>query len=214
MMSELSIHRAGDRSLLLDVPEERVVGLAGRLRAEPFSARLEAVIPAAATILVTATHADALPRLRSAIQELITSLDADAGEREQPARTVPIPVIYDGPDLEDVARRCGLTPREVVAEHTGTEHQVGFFGFAPGFAYLNGLSAALHLPRRDSPRTNIEAGFVAIAANQSVVYPGGSPGGWHLIGRTNLRLWDLTRDPPAKLKVGDRVTFIAQGGVT
>lgn len=213
MKPELSIHPAGDRSLLLDVPPQRVARVARRLRAEPISADLEAVIPAAETILVTAAHADVLPRLCSAIQQLVNTLDVDASETDRPTRVVRIPVIYDGPDLAEVARRCGLAPREVIAEHTRAEHQVAFFGFAPGFVYLNGLSAALRLPRRDSPRTTVGPGFVAIAGSQTAVYPGGTPGGWHLIGRTEVRLWDLKQDPPAKLDVGDRVMLVDQGGV-
>jgi KipI family sensor histidine kinase inhibitor len=169
---------------------------------------VEDVVPAGASILLTVCHADDVGRLRSAIEHLVT-LAADRAEPAPPQRTLQIPVTYDGPDLDDVAQRCGLTPGEVVAAHTGSEHYVAFFGFAPGFAYINGLSPVLHLPRRDNPRTNVGAGCVAIAADQTVVYPGGTPGGWHLIGRTITRLWDPTRNPPSKLNIGDRVAFTA-----
>ena len=84
---------------------------------------------------------------------------------------------------------------------------VGFFGFAPGFAYIDGCPDALALPRRTTTRTRVDAGYVAIAGNQTVVYPGGTPGGWHLIGRTGERLWDPDRQPPNRLEVGDRVVF-------
>jgi KipI family sensor histidine kinase inhibitor len=178
------------------------------LRTEPYSRYVEDVVPAAASILLTARKADDIGRLRSAIEHLVT-LAAGGAEPVPPQRILQIPVIYNGPDLDDVAQRCGLTPEEVVVAHTGSAHYVAFFGFAPGFAYIKGLSAALHLPRRDNPRTNVEAGCVAIAADQTVVYPGGTPGGWHLIGRTTTRLWDLTRNPPAKLNIGDRVAFTA-----
>ncbi|KIA71726.1 allophanate hydrolase subunit 1 [Arthrobacter sp. MWB30] len=133
--------------------------------------------------------------------------DLLANQHDAVGRTVTIHVVYDGPDLAFVAQQCGLTVEGVVREHTGTQHQVGFFGFAPGFAYIDGLSPRLHLPRRESPRTDIPAGSVAIAANQSVVYPGSTPGGWHLIGRTTTTLWDLREEPPAKLSAGDKIIF-------
>ncbi|WP_181408259.1 5-oxoprolinase/urea amidolyase family protein [Schumannella sp. 10F1B-5-1] len=133
------------------------------------------------------------------------------------ASTEPLPreieVVYDGPDLDAVAELSGLPRDEVIAAHSGAEHRVGWFGFAPGFAYLDtdypdSAAPALALPRRASPRVRIDAGSVAIAGGQTVIYPGGTPGGWHLIGRTDARLWDLERDPPALLDVGERVRFV------
>jgi len=130
------------------------------------------------------------------------------GEEAHTGRTVTIPVVYDGDDLADVARRCGMSVDAVVAAHTSTEFRAAFCGFAPGFAYLVGLPAALHLPRRDSPRTAVPAGSVAIAAEYSAVYPRSSPGGWHLLGRTECAMFDVARDSPAIVVPGDTVRFV------
>ena len=129
--------------------------------------------------------------------------------------TIAIEVTYggsDGPDLDEVAARSGLTPAEVVEAHAGATYVVQLLGFAPGFAYLGGLPEALHLPRRAEPRERIPAGSVAIAGPRSAVYPGGTAGGWHLIGRTAERMWDIQRQPPNRLAVGDRVRFLPHRG--
>jgi 5-oxoprolinase (ATP-hydrolysing) subunit B len=208
---DITMHRAGDRSLLLDLPAHSVAGLTASLMTGPWAPRLESVVPTSATVLVTLHRQKDLPELRAYIGEFPrdpSEVVATLPER----RNITIPVVYDGPDLKFVAEQCGLTPSAVIDEHTRTEHSVAFFGFAPGFAYIDGLSPKLNLPRRDTPRTSIPAGSVAIAANQSVVYPGDTPGGWHLIGRTTTRLWNLEETPPAKFNVGDKIIFEAVGG--
>jgi biotin-dependent carboxylase-like uncharacterized protein len=118
-----------------------------------------------------------------------------------------IPVLYDGPDLAEVAEHTGLSPEEVIERHAAAEYLVGWLGFSPGFGYLTGLDPALHVPRRDSPRTSVRAGSVAIAGPLAAVYPSASPGGWRLLGRTAARLWDVSREPPAVLAPGRRVRF-------
>ncbi|HVI26748.1 MAG TPA: 5-oxoprolinase subunit PxpB [Xanthomonadaceae bacterium] len=128
-----------------------------------------------------------------------------------PVRVVEIPVRYggeDGPDLEDVARHAGLAPEEVIARHAGGDYTVAMLGFAPGFPYLLGLDPALATPRRATPRTRVPAGSVAIGGAQAGLYPQDSPGGWQLIGRTDLVLFDALRDPPSLLAPGDRVRFV------
>ncbi|WP_371811231.1 allophanate hydrolase subunit 1 [Aeromicrobium sp. CFBP 8757] len=122
--------------------------------------------------------------------------------------TVEIPVTYDGADLADVAELTGLTVDEVVAAHTGSPWTVAFGGFAPGFSYLVGGDDRLHVPRRPSPRTSVPAGSVGLAGEFSGVYPRESPGGWQLIGRTDVVLWDVDRRPPALLQPGARVRFV------
>ncbi|HET8648267.1 MAG TPA: 5-oxoprolinase subunit PxpB, partial [Vicinamibacteria bacterium] len=114
-----------------------------------------------------------------------------------------------GPDLEAVARHCGLTPQEVVAGHAGREYFAFMLGFLPGFAYLGLLPPELETPRRATPRTRVPAGSVAVAGAQTGVYPFASPGGWNLIGRTAARLFDPGADPPARIAPGDRVRFRA-----
>jgi KipI family sensor histidine kinase inhibitor len=130
------------------------------------------------------------------------------------ADTLPIfgiPTRYggaDGPDLAEVAARTGRAAAEVVALHAGPVYTVYMLGFSPGFAYLGSLPAALEVARRDTPRTEVPAGSVAIAARQTAVYPGASPGGWNLIGRTDVVLWDPRADPPTPLAPGRRVRFV------
>jgi len=121
---------------------------------------------------------------------------------------VEIPVVYDGADLGDVARLTGLTADEVIQAHTGAPWTVAFGGFAPGFSYLVGGDPRLHVPRRDSPRGRVPAGSVGLAGEFSGVYPRESPGGWQLIGHTDLRMWDTTRDEPALLTAGMTVRFV------
>jgi KipI family sensor histidine kinase inhibitor len=114
----------------------------------------------------------------------------------------------DGPDLDDVAERNGLTAEAVIALHAGTVYRVAFIGFLPGFAYLGPVPEAIATPRRSSPRGRVPAGSVGIADRQTGIYPFDSPGGWQLIGRTDVAVWDPTRDPPAILEPGRRVRFV------
>lgn len=120
-----------------------------------------------------------------------------------------IPVDYDGPDLDEVAHLTGLSSDEVVAAHTRAAWTVAFAGFAPGFAYLTGGDPRLAVPRRSSPRPAVPAGSVGLAGEFSGIYPRSSPGGWQLIGRTQVGLFDLDRTPPALLVPGLRVRFEA-----
>ena len=123
-----------------------------------------------------------------------------------------IPACYGaayGPDLEDVARHAGLSPERVVELHTAADYEVAFVGFATCFPYLAGLPPAIATPRLSAPRKLVPAGSVAIGGSQAGIYPLASPGGWRLIGRTPLRLFDPHGQPPALLRMGDRVRFVA-----
>lgn len=124
------------------------------------------------------------------------------------AETVEIPVRYDGPDLADVAAHWGVPVREVARVHAAAEFRVAFCGFAPGFGYLTGLPSHYDVPRRPTPRTAVPAGSVALAGPYTGVYPRSSPGGWRLIGTTDLTLWDPARVPAALLSPGTRVRFV------
>ena len=124
-------------------------------------------------------------------------------------RLIRIPVRYDGPDLLEVAERTCLSPSEVIERHCSREYQVYLLGFAPGFAFLGDLDPALALPRRSTPRTRVPAGSVAIAGSQTGIYPIPTPGGWHLIGSTTVRLFDPAKRPPTLFLPGDRVRFEA-----
>lgn len=128
------------------------------------------------------------------------------------AREVVVPVCYGGeagPDLAAVAAHCGLSEDEVVRRHLASPHQVAMLGFAPGFPFITGLDSALRTARRATPRTRIPPGSVAIAREQTCIYPLETPGGWNLIGRTPLRLFDPAATPPSRLRPGDRLRFEA-----
>ena len=131
---------------------------------------------------------------------------------EEPGRLHRIPVVYDGPDLEEVARERGLTPSQVVEIHLRPIYRVFLVGFVPGWAYMGPLADELVLPRRATPRTQVPAGSVAIAGQETGIYPLVSPGGWHLIGRTSVRLFLPDSDPPSLFRTGDRVKFFALAG--
>lgn len=129
-----------------------------------------------------------------------------------PARQVEVPVCYGGkwgPDLDEVAAAHGLTGGQVIERHATPTYLVYFLGFLPGFPYLGGLDPSLATPRRATPRPRIHAGSVGIAGAQTGVYPLETPGGWQIIGRTPLRLYDPARQPPALLAVGDQVQFLS-----
>jgi len=128
---------------------------------------------------------------------------------DEPGRLHRIPVVYDGPDLNQVASSLGVTPRQVIELHGRPIYRAFLIGFVPGWAYLGPLPDELVLPRRPVPRTLVPAGSVAIAGRQTGIYPLATPGGWHLIGRTSVRLFLPDSDPPSLFRAGDRVKFFA-----
>ncbi|MGI4860177.1 MAG: 5-oxoprolinase subunit PxpB [Janthinobacterium lividum] len=152
-------------------------------------------------------HGSAYAQLHAAIAPLLR--DA-APTHATASRLIEIPVCYGGeygPDLDDVARRCGLTPEEVVRLHGATEVGVHTFFFSPGNPFAGPLDARLSVPRRTTPRTRVEAGSVAIANGLTSIYQVASPGGWNIIGRTPWSLFDLAWSPPTRLRLGDRLRF-------
>jgi KipI family sensor histidine kinase inhibitor len=191
----------GDEALLVEPDDaESVLPIAELVRSQP--GVLE-VVPAARTFLVRAT-AGVLAGLAGRLPELAAIAET---HDTAPAAEVLVDVVYDGPDLAATAAEVGLEPAELVHRHAAGEYVVAFCGFAPGFAYLRGLDPTLHVGRRAEPRTRVPAGSVGIAGEFTGVYPRESPGGWRLLGRTDLRLWDLERNPPALLAPGTRVRF-------
>jgi 5-oxoprolinase (ATP-hydrolysing) subunit B len=144
-------------------------------------------------------------------EKLQTAWDADSISQKT-GRKVEIPVVYggdSGPDLEQVARHTGLSLAEIIKRHTAAEYIVYFIGFQPGFPYLGGLDPKLATPRRSEPRVLVPAGSVGIGGSQTGIYPAASPGGWQLIGRSELQLFDPGTNPPTLLQPGDRVRFVA-----
>jgi KipI family sensor histidine kinase inhibitor len=124
-------------------------------------------------------------------------------------REIEIATHYDGPDLVETAERSELSVDELIAAHSGRVYRAFFLGFLPGFAYCGVLDPRIQAPRLVRPRERVPAGSVAIADGQTSIYPFDSPGGWRLIGRTDLRMFDATREPPALIRPGDRVRFVA-----
>lgn len=210
----------GDSALLLETGDIATV-LALESRLAPLAeqgrgvwASVEDVVPAARTLLLVTRPGTDLGALADQVRvELATTPTAEAADgHAHSTSTVEIPVRYTGPDLAEVAALVGLTPPEVVAAHTATPWQVGFGGFAPGFAYLVGGDPRLEVPRRAEPRTKVPPGAVGLAGPFSGIYPRESPGGWQLIGTTDAPLWDAERDQPALLVPGTTVRFIDVGG--
>lgn len=194
----------GDRAILVELPDADIRRrLDATLRRTPIDGVLEHV-PAATTVLVRTEPGD-LVRVARELRQL-RLLDADSGRSVD---DLTIPVIYDGADLAEVAALLDITVAEVIARHTGQTWTVEFAGFAPGFGYLIGSDDNLTVPRRATPRTRIPAGSVGLADQFSGVYPKASPGGWQLIGRTELAMWDVDRDDPALLIPGRRIRFEA-----
>jgi KipI family sensor histidine kinase inhibitor len=170
---------------------------------------IEDVVAGARTLTIIVDPLRADP---DAIETLARETVASPLEHDDaPRRTIEIPVCYDddfAPDLARVAQRAGLSIDDAIGAHASSACRVALFGFAPGFAYLDGLDARVHTPRLDTPRPRVEAGSVGIAGPRTGVYPAPSPGGWNIIGRTPLALFDPSRDPPALLDLADDVRFL------
>ena len=158
------------------------------------------------------------PLLAASVREALARTEVAAGDAGPAAgAVVELPVCYGdehGPDLAEVAASTNLTPDQVIARYVGGDYRVAMLGFAPGFAYLLGLDAALTVPRLAAPRLRVPAGSVAIGGAQTGIYPSVLPGGWRLIGRTPLRLFDAALAPPARLTPGLRVRFRAIDAAT
>lgn len=204
----------GDSALMITVGTTIDREVSGRVHALSDAIRNERlpgvtdVVPAYAALAV---HFDPLVvnegELAAQLRELAQPPFPAPAKDER--RLVTIPVTYDGPDLTLVADTCGLSIAEVIALHSRVEYFVYMLGFAPGFAYLGDLDPALRMPRRGSPRTRVPAGTVAIAGEQTAVYPHATPGGWQLIGTARVEMFDAARDQPSLLRAGDRVKFEA-----
>lgn len=183
-----------------DVAE--IVGLAHALKAADLAWVLDVV--SAETTLLVRFEPDRADDARQVLTEM-TAIQPAVTAR----RLVEIPVTYDGEDLSDVAEMFGLTTDALVAAHAGASWRVSHGGFAPGFAYLVTDDLDWNVPRRAVPRSKVPAGAVGLAGTYSGVYPRASPGGWMLIGTTDVQMWDETREVPALLDVGTDVRFVA-----
>jgi KipI family sensor histidine kinase inhibitor len=221
-VSDVLVHTFGDGAVLVDLGEpgaghgNRLAHVFAEAVRELASVEpgLGSPVPGLGSVLVpidpdrlTIEHAIAtLGGLATA-----TAASANNVARGTATRLVEVPTVYggrDGPDLEAVAAETGLAPADVIEAHASVEYEVLFLGFAPGFAYLGALPERLVVPRLSTPRPRVPAGSVGIAARQTAIYPHQTPGGWRLIGRTDLALWDSAREPPALIEPGCRVRFV------
>jgi len=201
----------GDSALILRTGDSlgKVLTAARKLEAAQL-AGVEEIVPAFASVGIF--FASPPSDLDSTATEILAALRKRARRRGRVGRLrlIQIPVCYESdfaPDLEEVAQHCRLAPNELVKRHAGARYRVRCVGFTPGFPYLSGLPPALAMPRRATPRTSVPAGSVAIGGDHTGIYPLSSPGGWNLIGRTPLSLFDPAREPPALLRPGDRIRF-------
>jgi len=213
------IQPCGDTSLLVTLGEgisvsinRRVHALAKGLR-ERQIAGLGECVPGYATLRVD--YDPLVTSLDDLIRSIQSVLESSYDENLLPAREVVLPVHYggeDGPDLPFVAQHTGLSEDEVIRRHTAGVYPVFMMGFLPGFPYLGGMDESLATPRLETPRQRVPAGSVGIAGKQTGVYPLESPGGWRIIGRTHLTLFDASKEPPFLLQPGDVVRFVAVEG--
>lgn len=189
----------------------KVMGLHAAIKVEKAAGRLAGLVETVPSFRALLVHYDPLATSRAELEPVIDRLVATRHTAATIGRRWLIPCCYDdpelAPDLNDVAARTGHSTEEVVALHSGTTFAVYVIGFMPGFPFMGGLPKSLELPRRKQPRLNVPRSSVAIALNMTGVYPWESPGGWHLIGRTPLYMFDQRRAEPSLLGPADRVRF-------
>lgn len=208
----MTIHPLGDTALLAELGTRldtalntRAIALASALQKRRDVRR---AVAAHGTVTV---QFDPDQVAHEAISAAVRRLANKKPPVEEPGRLHRIPVVYDGPDLQEVAMLTGLSPERVIELHGRPIYRVFLVGFVPGWAYMGPLPDELVLPRRSTPRTKVPAGSVAIAGPETGIYPFDSPGGWNLIGRTSVRLFLPDSDPPSLFRTGDRVKFFAAG---
>ncbi|MEV0983041.1 carboxyltransferase domain-containing protein [Brevibacterium sp. NPDC049920] len=200
----LALHRVGTRAVLVDLPDlDTVMAWHAALTADPLPAQ-RGIVAAASTLLFTAHTPDAATRAFELLRDFASETSAQTGGRE-----ITLDVVYDGEDLAPLAEHLGLSPEALVEKHTAETWTGAFGGFAPGFTYCVPAAGGWDVPRRESPRTAVPPGSVALAGEFSAVYPRRTPGGWQLIGRTDTPMWDESADPPALIAPGDTVRYRA-----
>jgi len=204
----------GDSALIVRVADSLgdVLSMVRKLEAANISG-VSDIAPAFASVALFLESPEQLKSCSEAVRVALGKKRRASGAIVK-QRLIEVPVCYDEEfafDLETVAQHCGLPPNEVVARHAAARYGVRCVGFTPGFPFLGGLPPKLETPRRKSPRAAVPAGSVAIGGPQTGIYPLSSPGGWNIIGRTPLRLFDVTREPAALLRAGDRVRFVSIG---
>ncbi len=221
----LRVRPLGDRTVIAEIGLTTPDGTFSLAPVDLTTSRMAVALAESASQSLGSAALDVVPSYRSLLVEydpawvsyeeverqLHRDFETPGSGGEEVGRTVTIPVVYGGefgPDLEDVAAHTGLTPDEVIASHSGgRDYQVSFLGFSPGYGYLLGLPDQLAIPRLATPRARVPAGSVAIGGEQTAIYPQATPGGWRLIGRTAVPLFDVDQTPAALLRPGDRIAF-------
>lgn len=206
----MSVRAFGDRAFLIELEQRIDPAIVDHARAIADAWETQGMgeaIPAYASVVLRFDPSRTTPALAQAAASAIAS-EAPPVAAGPAGRLVEIPTTYDGPDLAGAAARSGMTPAQLVDAHAGREYRAFFLGFIPGLAYCGLLDPRIDEPRLPTPRARVLAGSVGIANGQTLVYPFDSPGGWSLIGRTDLRMFDPTRDPAALIRAGDRVRFV------
>jgi inhibitor of KinA len=204
---------AGDRALVVefgDRIDRKLSAEVLRLGAAIRSSMIEGVVEAVPTFRSLMVYYDPLVTTRAVLERAIVGLLEGERPLQSSASLWRVPACYEGdlaPDLDDVARLTGLGPSEIVTLHSSTRFHVYMLGFLPGFPYMGDLPEVLALPRRATPRTRVPAGSISIAMTLTAIYPYESPGGWHLIGATPVRLFDAQRSSPTLFKPGDAISF-------
>ena len=191
----------GPRAAIVDCPSNAVIPLAMALQA---TGMFHEVVPAEVSVLVHWGAGCTLEDLHGVLDTVDVSGAAPVG------RLVEIPTVYDGPDLAEVAELVGCSVEELVRMHSETTYVAAFAGFAPGFMYCTGLPERLRVPRRSAPRPAVPKGSVAVADVYTAVYPTSSPGGWNLLGHTDLEMFDLHASDPSRIRPGDQVRFVVR----
>jgi KipI family sensor histidine kinase inhibitor len=209
MSESFEIRAVGDQGVLIELNDNVAVHAVAAAAHERFGDRLTEVVPGHRTLLLVSPVESVRPDFSELASVAVAACGAAAdGPADQPdASVTTIPVRYDGEDLAAIAQALELDRERVIELHCQAAYTVAFMGFAPGFPYLVGLPPELELPRRDVPRLEVPAGSVAVAAAYCGIYPRASPGGWNLLGRTEITLFDPGRERPAMLAPGDRVRF-------
>lgn len=213
-MDDPRVRPAGDAAVVVDMGDRIDRGINRRVHVVARQVRqllaplgVVEVTPGYTNLLISYDPASlSFERLSSSLTDLIMEPTVEA----VPRRRVTLPVVYGGaygPDLDEVARYHGVTPEEIIGLHAGRDYPIFCLGFSPGFPLLGGLDEALHTPRLETPRARVPAGSVAIGGSQTGVYPTSTPGGWRLIGRTPLVLFDLRVVPPVPYEAQDLVRF-------
>lgn len=215
MYSEVKYLISGDRAIIMEFGDEIAKDINARIRStmNAIDGNIDGIVEMTPTYRsITIVYDPMKLTYKDLVEKLRQYENTNSSEEETKVNLIEIPTLYGGeygPDMDFVKSNAGLSAEEVVKIHTGTDYLVYMLGFAPGFTYLGGMDERIATPRLKSPRLKIEAGSVGIAGSQTGMYPSESPGGWQLIGRTPLKLYNPEEEPPVFIQAGDYIRYIS-----